>query len=128
MRRREKNLATISTIDDVCVVVLRGEWDLSNHNQLRDVFLTAGTQADVLVDVRAVTFFDSTALSELIGAYKRLAARARRLETLVGDSNMQRLLQLTCLDGLFRIDPEREIRFRQALESNESRSYARASR
>jgi len=34
------------------------------------------------------SFFDSTALAELIALYKRLTGEGHRLEVLVGDSNM----------------------------------------
>ena len=52
-------------------------------------------------------FFDSTALAELIAFYKRLTGAGRRLEALVGDSNMRRLLELTSLDDLLGVSLER---------------------
>jgi anti-anti-sigma factor len=69
--------------------------------------LSVGSDSDVLLDLRRATFFDSTALAELIALYKRLNATGHILETLVGDSNMRRLLELTSLDTLLGITPER---------------------
>jgi anti-anti-sigma factor len=89
------------------VVVLRGEWDVSNRDRLREALLGLGTQSDVVVDLRETRFFDSTALAELVGLYKRLTDRGRRLEALVGGSNMRRLLELTSLDGLFGVSAQR---------------------
>ena len=54
--------------------------------------------AIVIVDLREASFFDSTALAELIALYKRLSGAGRRFEAFVGDSNMRRLLELTSLD------------------------------
>ncbi len=89
------------------VVVLRGEWDVSNRDRLREALVSLGTQSDVLVDLREARFFDSTALAELVGLYKRLTAGGRRLEALVCGSNMRRLLELTSLDELFGVSAQR---------------------
>lgn len=97
----------ISNFEDLRVVTLRGEWDVSNRAQLREALTAAGTGHDVLVDLREASFFDSTALAELIAFYKRLNAASRRLEALVGDSNMRRLLELTSLDGLLGVSATR---------------------
>lgn len=106
MKIEGEGIAT-STFEDLCVITLRGEWDVATRERLRGVLQGAGTANDVLVDLRQASFFDSTALAELIALYKRLNAAGRRLEALVGDSNMRRLLQLTSLDALLGVSPER---------------------
>jgi anti-anti-sigma factor len=88
-------------------VALCGDWDVANRLRLREILTSLGTECDVLLDLRGATFFDSTALAELIALYKRLRGSERRLETLVGHSNMRRLLELTSLDNLLGITPER---------------------
>jgi len=98
---------TISQLDDANVVTLRGEWDLYGRDRLHDALLSLGTQHDVVVDLRGARFFDSSALGELIALYKRVTGGGHRFETLVGDSNMQRLLDLTGLKGLLGVVPER---------------------
>jgi anti-anti-sigma factor len=104
---RPEAIAT-SRFEGIGVVTLRGEWDVANRERLRNALQSIGTTSDVLVDLREASFFDSTALAELIGLYKRLNGAGRRLEALVGESNMRRLLQLTSLDGLLGVSPERE--------------------
>ena len=89
------------------VVTLRGEWDVANREQLRETLHSLGAERDVLVDLREASFFDSTALGELIALYKRLNGKGHRLEALVGGSNMRRLLELTSLDALIGVAPER---------------------
>lgn len=106
MKIEGEGIAT-STFEDLCVITLRGEWDVATRERLREVLQGVGTANDVLVDLRQASFFDSTALAELIALYKRLNGAGRRLEALVGDSNMRRLLQLTSLDALLGVSPER---------------------
>lgn len=106
MKIEGEGIAT-STFEDLYVITLRGEWDVATRDRLRGVLQEVGTAHDVLVDLRQASFFDSTALAELIALYKRLNGAGRRLEALVGDSNMRRLLQLTSLDALLGISPER---------------------
>lgn len=107
MHSDENHAIASSDFEDVRVVTLRGEWDVSNRERLRDALVGLGTDRDVIVDLRQASFFDSTALAELIGLYKRLGAMNRRLEALVGSSNMRRLLELTSLDGLIGVAPTR---------------------
>ena len=107
MHYDENHAIASSDFEDVRVVTLRGEWDVSNRERLRDALVGLGSDRDVVVDLRQASFFDSTALAELIGLYKRLGAANRRLEALVGDSNMRRLLELTSLDGLIGVAPAR---------------------
>lgn len=102
----EHDLATTS-FEGMHVVTLRGEWDVATRERLRNALQEIGTASDVLVDLRQASFFDSTALAELIALYKRLTAAGRRLEALVGESNMRRLLELTSLDGLLGVSADR---------------------
>jgi anti-anti-sigma factor len=88
-------------------MALQGEWDVSNRERLRAACASLGNEADVLVDLREASFFDSTALAELIALYKRLSGEGHRLEVLVGDSNMRRLLELTSLDNLLGVSGTR---------------------
>ncbi len=104
-----------STFEELCVVTLRGEWDVATRDRLRTALQEIGSGRDVLVDLRQASFFDSTALAELIALYKRLNAAGRRLEALVGDSNMRRLLELTSLDALLGASPERARYFNEHL-------------
>jgi anti-anti-sigma factor len=102
----EQGVAT-AAFEGCRVVTLRGEWDVGTRERLRSVLAAVGTEGDVIVDLREATFFDSTALAELIALYKRLNAAGRRIEALVGESNMRRLLELTSLDSLLGVSPER---------------------
>ena len=97
-----------SRFEGIAVVTLRGEWDVANRERLRTALHAVGTESDLIVDLRETSFFDSTALAELIALYKRLSSHGHRLETLMGRSNIRRLLELTSLDGLLGASPDRE--------------------
>jgi len=107
MYRDEENDILTSEFEGMSVVTLRGEWDVSSREQLRTALHSVGVDRGVVVDLRQASFFDSTALAELIALYKRLNGAGHRVEALVGDSNMRRLLELTSLDGLFGVSSER---------------------
>ncbi len=103
----EENDILTSEFEGMSVVTLRGEWDVSSREPLRTALQGIGSHRGVIVDLRQARFFDSTALAELIALYKRLNAVGHRVEALVGDSNMRRLLELTSLDGLLGVTSER---------------------
>jgi anti-anti-sigma factor len=110
----------LSDFEGQRVVTLRGEWDVSNRDRLHEAFVALGLDRDVLVDLSDASFFDSTALAELIVLYKRLTGGSRRLEALVGNSNMRRLLELTSLDALFGVSAQRAKYLREHLPSPRS--------
>ncbi len=107
MKIEDDQAIATNEFEGLCVVTLRGEWDVATRERLRNALQAIGSARDVLVDLRQASFFDSTALAELISLYKRLNGEGRRLEALVGDSNMRRLLELTSLDVLLGVSPER---------------------
>ena len=69
----------------------------------------------VIIDLSRVTFMDSTGLGVLVGALKRLRAARAELLLVVTDYDIERLFELTGLDGVFRIYRSRD----EALENVE---------
>ena len=63
-----------------CVLTLRGEYGLVAQDELRSALLRA-CEADrlVVVDVKDVTFIDSSGVGILVGAYRRCRESGRRL-------------------------------------------------
>ncbi len=107
MPEEEDQAIAVSEFEGARVITLRGEWDVAARERLRAALTSLGTEGDVIVDLREASFFDSTALAELIALYKRLAGEGHRLEALVGESNMRRLLELTSLDNLLGVSSTR---------------------
>jgi anti-sigma B factor antagonist len=83
-----------------------GELDQATAPELRET-LTASmndSQAPVLVDLSDCDFIDSTGLSLLVEAKRRLAEQRRRFGVCCPDADVRRLLELTGIDeavGLF---------------------------
>jgi len=100
------NLVSIETLDSVVLVSMRGEWDLSVADQLCRTFGRISTKKDVVIDLRAVAFLDSTGLSHIMQLHRRLAFAGRRLET-ISTGIVKRLLAISALDRLVGISPER---------------------
>jgi len=97
----------VSKIEGAIVVSLGGEWDVYARDALHDALSCTGTQADVVIDARAASFFDSSALSEFVAFFKRVTAGGRRFELLVGNSNIQRILDITGLSSVLLPSPDR---------------------
>lgn len=94
---------------DVAVVVLTGEVDLYTAPRFKDVVMHSiddGVQR-VVVDLTGATFIDSTALGVLVSAGKRLRPGQGTLAIACPDGNIRRILQITGLDGVFTIRPDR---------------------
>jgi anti-sigma B factor antagonist len=57
----------------------------------------------VIIDLSRVTFMDSTGLGVLVGALKRMRAARAELLLVVTDYDIERLFELTGLDGSFEV-------------------------
>ena len=90
----------VQELDDVSVVVVHGEVDLSNATELRGALarVQRPDKPPVLVDLWEVTFLESVALAALLGANRR-ARRMRHGFAVVAplDGPVGRLLKLTGL-------------------------------
>ena len=83
-----------------------GELDQATAPELRETLAQslADAQAPVLVDLSDCDFIDSTGLSLLVEAKRRLGEQRRRFGVCCPDADVRRLLELTGIDeavGLF---------------------------
>ena len=93
------------------VVRLEGELDLAAGASLcNHVDSTAGFA--LVLDMRLVTFVDSSALRELLRARTEVQARGDRLVLAAIAQPLRRLLELTHTAGLFETAPTREAALR----------------
>ena len=97
----------VRKVEGTIVVSLGGEWDVYARDALHDALSCTGTQTDVVIDARAASFFDSSALSEFVTFFKRVTAAGHRFELLIGNSNIQRILDMTGLSDVLLPSPER---------------------
>lgn len=81
------------------VVTVSGEVDMATAPRLRAALERASGAAEVRVDMRAVTFMDSTGLSALVSAHQALA----RLVIVCPPGPGRRALEVSGLMGLLEI-------------------------
>jgi anti-anti-sigma factor len=77
-------------------IVVRGELDMETGPRLREELLAAEAQAPatLVLDLREVSFFDSTGLEILLDAEARARAAGRTFVVLPGDGEPRRVLEL----------------------------------
>jgi anti-sigma B factor antagonist len=102
-----------STVAGAPLLAVSGEVDLHTAGRLQaalePLVAAAGpSRPDVVVDLSAVSFLDSTGLGELVAAHRTLAAKSARLHLVSGNDRVGRLLAITGLDGVLDVHPDRE--------------------
>src|SRR3954467_4723082 len=87
------------------IVTVKGEIDIRTAPELRDVLaglLDKGAER-LVVDLEGVEFLDSTALSVMVGAHKRLVRKGEGLDLVCTREPILRVLNVTGLSRVFRI-------------------------
>jgi anti-sigma B factor antagonist len=113
---------TAEAAGDLHTVSVFGELDQGTAPELRSVLgETLGTPTvAVLVDLSDCEFIDSTGLSLLVEAKRRLAEDRRRFGVCCPDADVRRLLELTGIDravGLFDTRDEAVAELRNGIPS-----------
>lgn len=86
-------------------IALRGELDLEHAYSFdEELKRVESLEPDcICVDLRELTFLDSTGLSRLVAARRRAMKAGRRLVLVRGPAAVQRVFQLTAVDEAFEI-------------------------
>jgi len=79
------------------VITLAGELDIASSETLERELEEHSHAPLVVVDLRGLTFIDSTGLGLLVRAHQRAAERGARLALVRGEGQVERLLELTGL-------------------------------
>ena len=105
--------------DDVVRLALAGEFDLSNAAQIEDALkqIEDDRPALLVLDLRELTFMDSTGLRVMVAADARARDEARRLAVVQGPESVHRVFRITGLDDHLEIVETPEA----ALEAAEKR-------
>lgn len=95
------------------VVIAAGEIDLATSPQLRDALLAPeASSARVVLDLREVTFIDSSGLGVIVGQQKRAQEHDQRFAVAVGGAAaVQRILELSGLAKVLDVvdDPQERL-------------------
>lgn len=96
---------TVSEGEDETVISAAGELDVNTAPELREQLarlITSGAHR-VAIDLGSVTFVDSTALSVLVSALKRLRQADGDLQLASPTPSVRRVFEITGLTRLFTI-------------------------
>jgi anti-sigma B factor antagonist len=99
------DIKTEHVADDAFVISLAGEVDLYTAPEFKQQLLEVIAQGtkNVIVDLSATTFIDSTTLGVLVGAVKRLRPNDGQLTLVCSDPNITKIFEITGLDRVFAI-------------------------
>ena len=96
----------------VHMISLAGEVDLYTAPEFKQELLKVIGDDDepkqVVVDLTATTFIDSTTLGVLVGGVRRLRPKGGQLSLVCDDRNITKIFEITGLDRVFTIYPTRE--------------------
>lgn len=96
----------LRVVGDVTILVCSGQITLGEatshfRNTIRDL-LKKGSRK-LLLDLRAVTYLDSTGIGELVGAYTAATSASAKIRLLRLPEKIYELLQITKLVTLFEV-------------------------
>lgn len=97
----------VERTDDLAVVVLPAEVDISTSDLLREELIAVLDQGVtvLIVDMSMTTFCDSAALSALITAHRHAGAATGQLRLVAVSAGVLRVMKLTGLDRLISLYP-----------------------
>lgn len=101
--------------DGLCLVVLEGEVDVYTAPRLKEELVSAIEDGcvNVVVDMEAVGFIDSSGLGVLVSALRRARERDGAVRIVCTRDNILKIFRITGLDKVFPIfsDAEEARRF-----------------
>ena len=97
-------LAT-NEVDGATIIAVGGEIDVYTAPKLRDKIteLVANGVYDIIVDMEAVEFLDSTGLGVLVGGLKKVRAHDGKLELVCTQDRLLKIFRITGLAKVFVI-------------------------
>lgn len=87
------------------VVEVDGEIDVSSADALRDELSTLldRDRTDLVIDLRAVRFMDSTGLGVLVGTLKKVRLAGGRLQLVIDSERLLKVFRITALLQVFTV-------------------------
>jgi anti-sigma B factor antagonist len=104
---------TTRTVQNTTVIAVGGEIDVYTAPKLRDKIaeVVAAGSYDLVVDLEAVEFLDSTGLGVLVGGLKKVRAHGGTLRLVCSQDRLLKIFRITGLAKVFDIHdtPERAL-------------------
>jgi anti-sigma B factor antagonist len=87
------------------VVEVDGEIDVSSADALRDQLseLLERDRTDLVIDLRAVRFMDSTGLGVLVGTLKKVRLAGGQLQLVIDSERLLKVFRITALLQVFTV-------------------------
>ncbi|MCP4127695.1 MAG: STAS domain-containing protein [Gammaproteobacteria bacterium] len=104
----------ISESDGYIIASLCGDMDLASFPQTREAILASLDKGDLLVDLSAVDYLDSSGVASLVEGFQISKSKARRFGLLSVSRSALNVIQLAHLDKVFPIYSD----LREALNAN----------
>jgi anti-sigma B factor antagonist len=103
----------ISRVDSAHVIDVRGELDIASALGLASPLTDIATDGEgpVVLDLTGLSFMDSTGMSVLLNARRRLTRQGRRMLVVCPAGPVMRLFELTSLVDTLRVHPTRREAF-----------------
>jgi anti-sigma B factor antagonist len=97
--------ARIERRGDIVVVIVEGELDMDSVGRLRTLLAQPDSSAPtVVLDLRGLSFMDSSGLSLIVGEYRRAQTDGSRFAVAIaGAKQVERLFDLTGLRGTIEV-------------------------
>jgi anti-anti-sigma factor len=102
--------------DGIAIVALRGEHDLGTAPEITRKLTLAGADRNLLVDLTACTFLDSTVISALLRVSNRLHERGGLVSLVIPKGRHQAVRSIFELMSIERLLPVHETRTAALLE------------
>jgi len=100
----------ISRVDSAHLVTVRGELDIGSALSLAGPLteITSDGDGPVLLDLSDLAFMDSTGMSVLLNARRRLTRTGRRMAIVCPSGKVLRLFEMTSMIDTLRVHGTRE--------------------
>lgn len=100
----------IENINNIIIVIPQGEIDMHNSPQLRKTLqeATKDNPANLLIDLEAVTYMDSSGLATLVEIFQSVQKNGKKLALSSPMDTVKNIFSITRLDEIFPIYPSRE--------------------
>jgi anti-sigma B factor antagonist len=97
-----ENACVSETLEDIVIVRLRGEVDLSWSQQVRRTILDAlGSSGKVGAELSQVSYIDSSGIAALVEGFQNARTKGSKFGLVASSSAVMSVLQLARLDKVF---------------------------
>jgi anti-sigma B factor antagonist len=108
-----------TTPENAAIVSAEGELDAYAAPELTACFGNVSVDRDVVVDLSAVSFLDSTALGIVVRAIRKIGERGRTVRIVLPETSARRIFEITMLDQALPLAATREDALAELAQADE---------